>query len=495
MPLRRAPRFLVRLMTTIDFNKRTPGRSSPLGSLAGTSLFLLPLWILGCSGSDLPSSPPTKDGAGTPNDSGTATDAAASQDALPEVEAWRRDAGSDGSPGGGDARGDESSPGAQDAEYDAPDERGPSSDGHVDAGPVDVEPDAPEAAQDGGPDAIADAPHDDCAYGAAGEALDLRCTGLYADWQTKTIADGVTQYDPGLHLWSDGAVKTRWILLPAGTKIDTSDMDEWTFPTGTKLWKEFALGGKRIETRMIWKRGDSSGSWYRTTYRWSADESGAHELLGGELNADGNGYEVPPQTACAQCHGGRRDSVLGFEAVSLASPGAKFGGPADWGDGGDAGGRSALEVLSWSGRITEAPQGPLTIPGSPTETAALGYLHANCGTACHNPGLGWARPTGFWMRLNVADLASVATTDAFKTGVDQPAGFSIPGVASTRRIATCDPQSSCVYYRMTHRDGVDGAPSGTQMPPLASHKVDDWGASVIRAWIEESCAADAGDGG
>ena len=67
--------------------------------------------------------------------------------------------------------------------------------------------------------------------------------GLYSDWATKTVASGVRQYDPGLHLWSDGASKTRWIYLPPGTKIDTTDMNEWTFPPGTKIWKEFVVGG------------------------------------------------------------------------------------------------------------------------------------------------------------------------------------------------------------------------------------------------------------
>jgi hypothetical protein len=163
--------------------------------------------------------------------------------------------------------------------------------------------------------------------GPSGEPGELSCTGLYSDWTKKTLAPDVVNYAPGLVLWSDGAQKTRWIQLPAGQKIDTSSMDEWTFPVGTKIWKEFRLplgdasAPVRIETRLLWKQG--ANDWVRTTYRWSADgETSAVELMAGELDANGAGYEVPSVYECNDCHNGRVDGVLGFEAVALAAPGA-----------------------------------------------------------------------------------------------------------------------------------------------------------------------------
>src|SRR5262249_36612081 len=74
---------------------------------------------------------------------------------------------------------------------------------------------------------------------AFGPPSDLGCTGLYSDWARRTLNPDAKEFDPGLHLWSDGAQKTRWILVPPGQKIDTADMNEWRFPVGTKLWKEF----------------------------------------------------------------------------------------------------------------------------------------------------------------------------------------------------------------------------------------------------------------
>ena len=131
-----------------------------------------------------------------------------------------------------------------------------------------------------------------CPVGDAGEALDLKCTGLYSDWATKTISADVQEFVPGLQLWSDGAEKERWIYLPPGTDggkqpIDTADMDEWMFPVGTKLWKEFRspIGSSTtsLESRRASCGSRAASTWYRTTYRWSADgETSATELTKGE---------------------------------------------------------------------------------------------------------------------------------------------------------------------------------------------------------------------
>jgi len=64
-------------------------------------------------------------------------------------------------------------------------------------------------------------------------------------------------YKPALELWADGATKQRFISIPAGIKIDTSSFDEWVFPNGTKVWKEFRLDGKRVETRLYEKGTDA----------------------------------------------------------------------------------------------------------------------------------------------------------------------------------------------------------------------------------------------
>jgi hypothetical protein len=317
----------------------------------------------------------------------------------------------------------------------------------------------------------------DCALGPGGEPTELRCTGLYVDWTTKTLAPGVRPYDPGLHLWSDAASKTRWIYLPPGTKIDTSNMDEWSFPKGTKLWKEFVVNGVRLETRLIWKR--PNGSWYLTTYRWSADESRTDELTAGQVGADAGSYEIPTQNNCFDCHSGRWDIVLGFEAIALSSPGASG---------------VTMATLRAENLLTDPPAAPLAIPGDAKAAAALGYLHMNCGTSCHNrDNANDAVSSGVFMRLDVATLGSVQSTDVWTTGMNVNASRGIPGVADAKVFAACDPGSSTAYYRMSVRDGVGNTLFKTQMPPIATHQVDQAALTAIAGWLngQPACGSTA----
>jgi hypothetical protein len=307
-----------------------------------------------------------------------------------------------------------------------------------------------------------------CEIGAEGQPLSLSCTGLYSDFAGRKIAPGVRSYSPAFHLWSDGAEKQRWIYLPPGTRIDTSNPDEWTFPVGTKFWKEFKLDGHRVETRLLWKT--SSQTWYRTTYRWSTNEETARELTAGERQVDGRDYEIPSQALCASCHDGRRDTVLGFDAINLSAAAAT--------------GLDAATLLKE--RLLTDPLRELRgIPGTQLDVAALGYLHVNCGVSCHNRDSGSASFSGLFLRLEAARLQNVQATDTWTTGVNMPCRYyamqDSPQPASI--FTPCDPLSSIAYYRMSHRNGVAGATAGSQMPPLATHRVDSEGLATIANWL------------
>jgi hypothetical protein len=320
----------------------------------------------------------------------------------------------------------------------------------------------------------------DCAVGASGEPLDLRCTGLYADWASKTIAPTATAYAPAFPAWDDSASGPRWIALPPGASIDTTHMDEWVFPVRTLLWQELGLppgdGGApvRVETRLLWKQAPSV--WYRTTYRWSDDgETSSIEKTGGEANVRGTPYQVPPRFQCDQCHAGRIDGVLGFEAVSLAAPGASGLG---------------IQALVDGGLLSAPPASPIAVPGDAVTVAALGWLHANCGTSCHNVGRGSGANSGLYLRLDVGTLSSVQTTAAYTTAWNQlTQSFELGDASKTFRIRACDPPASAAYARCAVRDGVDGVPFGTQMPSVLTHMVDDAGLATFAAWIDEGCDA------
>jgi hypothetical protein len=295
-------------------------------------------------------------------------------------------------------------------------------------------------------------------------ATTLRCTGLYTDLGTKSVAPDVDEFAPAFPLWSDGAQKRRWIRLPPGTQIDTSDMDEWRFPIGTKLWKEFSLGGKRIETRLINKLPDNT--WHRQVFKWNQDESAADEIKSGEANVGGTSYEIPSQQTCFICHNGRVDGVLGFEAVSLANPGAT--------------GLTLTELVRRN-LITKAPEAPLTVPGNATEQAALSWLHANCGTSCHSASpQSRANFTYLYMRLEAAKLGSPSATDTYSTSIKRFSGYQPPDAGSPLyRVMPGDPQKSVLFLRASVRD----AALAVQMPPLITHVVDDKGIADLDRWI------------
>nr|WP_043710347.1 hypothetical protein [Corallococcus macrosporus] len=297
----------------------------------------------------------------------------------------------------------------------------------------------------------------------------LACTGLYGEggtgWATKALPPEVRPYEPGLQLWSDGLDKARFIYLPPGTQVDTSKSDEWRFPVGTKLWKEFSWKGRRIETRFLWKR--PKGGWLRTTYRWSDDGKTALELTGGERNVPGTeGYEIPSQLACQSCHKGRGDEVLGFEAIALAHEGARG---------------LTLAKLVEEGRLSHPPKEAPRIPGTPVEQAALGYLHMNCGVSCHSDNrMALGSGSGLHLRLEAGELGAVQATDTWRTSVNVKAFVQTGGLfgEASQRVAPGDVKRSSLLHRMSQRGDA------LQMPPLGTRVVDEQGRALIQRWIE-----------
>src|SRR6185503_1868432 len=114
-------------------------------------------------------------------------------------------------------------------------------------------------------------------------------------------------FAPQYPLWTDGAVKSRWILLPEGATIDTTDPDHWIFPVGTKLWKEFAFGGRKVETRFSWRASQTEAVF--------APEAGVRNAV--EI-APGKRHSIPGSLDCRVCHESGPDRVLGFNAIQLS---------------------------------------------------------------------------------------------------------------------------------------------------------------------------------
>lgn len=308
---------------------------------------------------------------------------------------------------------------------------------------------------------VADAPvHASAPVARVRPPARLAETGLYADFAARELAGDVVAFEPQYPLWTDGALKRRWIALPEGAAIDAGDVDAWDFPIGTRLWKEFAFE-RPIETRYMERLAD--GSWRFATYLWTSDGSDA--LLAPERGVRGAAesplgvpYDVPGRADCLACHGGREERVLGFGALQLAE---------------------RLPELVERGLIAKLAQAHLDTPPriaarSADERAALGWLHGNCG-GCHNA-------AGPLARLGLE--------------LDQPLGRparaleTLVGASShTRtakhplRIVPGDPDASDLLAHVASADPL------TRMPPLGTRAPDRAAVELLTRWIRDDLAA------
>jgi hypothetical protein len=317
-------------------------------------------------------------------------------------------------------------------------------------------------------------PADTCVEPESGLPTDVFCTGLYADHDPTQHSADALAYTPGVALWSDGAEKHRYLYLPPATTIDTSNLDAWKFPVGTKAWKEFRVDGVLVETRLFWKRTETA--WDSGTYVWDAAGTTA------TLNTDPkgiilpSGYEIPKQKDCDKCHHGGSDRLLGIEAVALALPRAEG---------------ATLTVLAQRGALSKPPSTTtIALPedASGKAGAALGYLHANCGMPCHSSrGLG--DETKLVLRLRAGELwpdgspgsgpAAASMTDTFKSTVNQdPTTAAVAQAFAGAHRITPGAHDKSLVWLVSHLRG------NYQMPPLVSHRIDDVGTQQLADWID-----------
>ncbi|PVE23518.1 hypothetical protein DC522_15335 [Microvirga sp. KLBC 81] len=307
----------------------------------------------------------------------------------------------------------------------------------------------------------------------------LQETGLYADFATLRIDPSHLAFSPQYPLWSDGAIKRRWISLPPGSTIDGSNPDSFVFPVGTKFWKEFSFNGQRVETRYLERRAD--GQWLYAAYAWSADgreaqlvsprgKRGAYPLAGGRT------HTIPGVNDCKACHQGGPSEVLGFSVLQLSperDPNAlhaelKLDQGVDLKDLVDRG-----LVVGLPASVLQTP--PRINAASATERAALGYMHGNCGH-CHNA-QGPLQNIGLFLRQSIEGNGQAAIASTVSHAVRKPAPGQSPDAIN--RVEPGYPERSALMQRVSSRYPA------LQMPPLGTELVDDEAVALLYRWIAE----------
>ena len=164
------------------------------------------------------------------------------------------------------------------------------------------EPGAPDAAL-----LLADAP-----------APYLADYGFFRDAAADTPATGVVPYDLINPLFSDHAIKHRFVYVPKGKSADYSEDSVIDFPVGSALIKTFAFAPDlrapgvreyKVETRVLIHKTDG---WAAFPYIWNAEgteavyaPAGGRQAisvvgpLGAPLAID---YAIPNKNQCKTCH-------------------------------------------------------------------------------------------------------------------------------------------------------------------------------------------------
>lgn len=351
-------------------------------------------------------------------------------------------------------------------------------------------------------------------------------TGLFASVADHQVQAGLIPYSVNAPLWSDGALKERFIALPGEhPEIEVTASRGWNFPDQTVLVKSFALETRTgdpssrrwVETRLLTKQ---QGEWVGYSYRWNDEQTDA-ELVGKEgaeqtFQIEGpegkreQVWQYPSRTQCMVCHSRAANYVLGPTTAQLNRDHDYGGGRVenqlqvlerlgvlrvDWHTPaasrvrktleakglGEAEGNDEFNRRTNSGgqrkpvRSTLLAARPaqlerLVDPYDDTQTLddrARSYLHANC-AHCHVEAGGGNAQVDFEFSVardkrNLIDVRPLHHTF---------------GISDARLIAPGEPERSVLLHRLITRG------SG-QMPPLASSVVDEPAVAMLRRWIQE----------
>lgn len=321
------------------------------------------------------------------------------------------------------------------------------------------------------------------AAGPAGAPRLLSETGLYVDVATLTVDARNRPFAPQYPLWSDGADKRRWVRLPEGGVIDTTQLDLWSFPVGTRFWKEFEFNGRKVETRVLWKT--AANHWEFASYAWDANQRDA-VLAPAEGLADvaevapGKWHSVPSREECRACHDSGRTEVLGFTALQLSDDRDALAPHAE----SLTRDMVTLRTLTRERRLQPARYELVETPPRITaanaqERAVLGYLSTNCGS-CHNRQSSIAS-LGLFLKYTLARDGSCAP-DALATTVGQPGHWVVPTAPEgrSRIVQPGHPELSALLQRAKSRRPA------SQMPPLGTVVADRQALALITAWIQAS---------
>ncbi|MET0591158.1 MAG: Ig-like domain-containing protein [Polyangiaceae bacterium] len=363
----------------------------------------------------------------------------------------------------------------------------------------------------------------------------LTATKCFTDVPRRTPAPGLIPYDINSPLWSDGALKRRFVILPENGNMGYSDKFSWEMPVGSILVKEFLYEREPgnpstiypMETRFLVKRcepGFCRAAWEGFSYQWT-DEGTEATLLTNTAESvfkewpsgmakHRHGY--PGRSECNQCHVTVAGGVLGLQTaqfnrnfdygdtvdnqIRALKHAGYFGGEGDGGtdggaldagtteggsaptsDGGAADGASMDAVVSDAAVDGAAPDGgssgPASWPKLPVPNDPAFTTNERVRSYFHTNCSHCHRHDGRWPVIDFLYDAKLISENDPDTNI---CNELTPGNAETSRI----------FVKDKAREGsLPPDFFGDPMPPLASLLADERQLVILRKWIDgmKSC--------
>lgn len=287
--------------------------------------------------------------------------------------------------------------------------------------------------------------------------------------------DRVFPYDINSPLFTDYALKKRFIYLPEGQEITYSDDEVLTFPVGAILIKNFHYSddqltdekGKIIETRLLIHE---EKGWKALVYIWNDEQTDAFLEITGrkvpvQLASQGTiDYSVPNMLQCKSCHDLNGKIIpIGPSARQLNKPAA---------DGDNQLGK--LVDMKWLKGAPPASEWPEIVQWEDDtkklDERARAYLEINCGH-CHRSD-GPAKNSGLDLTTQAREAHAMGI---FKAPV--AAGKGSGGLKYD--IVPGQPEQSILIYRMQSNDPA------IMMPELGRSIVHEEGVELIKNWIKQ----------
>lgn len=306
----------------------------------------------------------------------------------------------------------------------------------------------------------------------------LSQTGAFTN--TPALGSRFVPYDVASPLWSDGAVKTRWMAIPTSRLINYSPTGEWTFPNGSVFVKHFELPindtnpavRKRLETRLLVR--ETNGYVYGATYKWRADNSDA-DLLDSSVveniavtTATGvrtQQWYYPSRTDCLACHSIASRGVLGVKTrqsnrdFHYALSGVTDNQLRTWGHIGLFDAPPSDQTIAALYKLVTVTNTSVSL-----ETRVRSYLDANC-SHCHRPG----GVQAFWDGRYDTPLAS--------QGIINGILGNTLGISGARNVVPGDLSRSVMHRRVNSLDPT------IKMPPVARNVIDQDAVNALTEWI------------